>query len=418
MKKNYIKIAWAICVLLLLFACRVEDYSQTETNEYESKSLWKEDEKYIKNIIKIYQENELEIQKGSGKPLWDHAMTMGSFDEDYLIVPVVKGREVVSLLQVPRRDDRVFFLYSQDAEAIRFFQGLIDSRAKKVEISTVPQTSARFVCTTRTVSMWYPDNESNPNGPGHWGTTSVTTCTSAPEDNCMVVVNESCGGDIGGASTGYGYPPIGGGTPNTDPCSKTNTLMASTDVKNVVQDLKNHITSGTGGEKGWKFNKAGGTSETTHNSGHSVNFGNPSLINGGYHNHTTTGARTFSATDISTLIEIARYNGANNPTNAFMGVIIPGDMHYVIRFDGSQSNLPPFGSYSQQQIKQWNKEQWNKFVETIGSIPMDKLVEALFFDTLAKMGLENKVVLQKVENNNVFTINKNPDGSTTPIPCN
>lgn len=202
------------------------------------------------------------------------------------------------------------------------------------------------------------------------------------------------------------------------PCENTKVLMANNEVKNVVQDLKNHTGSG---EKGWKFNKTGAPTQTTENGDHSVNFGDPSLLTGGYHKHTTTGAKTFSATDISTLLEIARYNGVAKPTNVFMGVVIPVDMHYVIRFTASQGDLPAFGTFSPEQLKQWNKEQWKQYLDLLldNSLTMNEKIEQIFFSTLKKMGLQNKVILQKIDSENkVFTISENTDGSTTPILCN
>ena len=200
--------------------------------------------------------------------------------------------------------------------------------------------------------------------------------------------------------------------------------------KETVNDLKEHITSGAGGERGWKFNKTGLPTATTENSDHRVNFGDPSLIDGGYHNHTTFGAKTFSATDIKTLINIARYNGVGDPSNAFMGVIIPGGMHYVIRFDGSQGDLPPLivfpngeiDSFSKKQINDWNKEQWRDYQDLIlkPNMTMNEKIEKIFFDTITKMGLGNKMILQKIDdaNNKVYTIHKNPNGTTTSVPCN
>jgi len=231
-----------------------------------------------------------------------------------------------------------------------------------------------------------------------------------------------------------GYNPSEGGgggstTTNNTPCTKTKALVTNTTTKAVVKDLKDHIISGIGGEKGWKFNKTGVTSQTTNNTDHSVNFGNPFLLNGGYHNHTGTGVNIFSATDISTLIEIARYNGASSPTNAFMGLVVPNGIHYVIRFDGSQASLPPVGNFTPQQLKSWNTQQAilmstlsrkPEFTEVVNGkkVLNSSGLERILFDTLQKMGLSNKVILQKIESDNsVSTINKNSDGTTTAVPC-
>ena len=226
-----------------------------------------------------------------------------------------------------------------------------------------------------------------------------------------------------GGSGGVIIPSI------TDPCTKTKSQLGTASVKEVIQNLKTHISSGAGGEKGYGIKKNGTASPTTENSDHSVNFGDPSLLTGGYHNHTGTKVDIFSAKDISTLIEIARYNGSSNPTNAFMGLIAPNGIHYLIRFNGLQTDLPPFNSFSDVQKEIWNIEQAiqkndllseNQFTQTINGkkILNFKGLEKILFDTLEKMGLKDKVVVQKMDdNNNVSIVIQNPDKSTTPISC-
>lgn len=87
-------ILYSLFIILLgfvLHSCMHDDLTSSinpSSKEYNSKSVWKEDEVYIKNVMQVYQEKEAEIKKGSGAPLWDYAMTMGSMDESFLIVPV------------------------------------------------------------------------------------------------------------------------------------------------------------------------------------------------------------------------------------------------------------------------------------------------------------------------------------------
>lgn len=228
---------------------------------------------------------------------------------------------------------------------------------------------------------------------------------------------------------------VGGGvviTTQYDLCQKTKVLMANNEVENVVQDLKYHIANGAGGEKGWKINKTGSPTQTTENGDHSVNFDDPSLLNGGYHNHTGTKVDMFSATDISTMIEIARNqtisNGASNAGNGFLGIIAPNGVHYIIRFNGNHASLPP-NPFSEFDLDGWNIQQTiqmykllkkSEFRQVVNgkTILNSKGLEQILFETLYKMGLENKIVVQKLDsNNNVSTINQNSDGSTLPIPC-
>lgn len=211
--------------------------------------------------------------------------------------------------------------------------------------------------------------------------------------------------------------------PKDDPCNKTKDLLDNVAVQLKVQDLKNHLANG--GERGWKFNKDGSPpTQTTENSSHSVNFGDPSTINGGYHNHSGTGVNIFSSDDISTLIEMARYQSIGNTGDAYMGLVAPGGIHYVMYFDGSHGDLPAFGSYTHQEKEDWNKGQWKDYLKSISdySITMNEKLEQIFFSTLESMRLNNKIILQRIEEREqgvkVFTVKQNSDGTIAPSPCN
>ncbi|WP_076446731.1 hypothetical protein [Chryseobacterium sp. RU37D] len=124
----------AVFLSLLLNSCvHDEIYSSSDpaSKEYTNKSLWKEDETYIKNVMKIYLENESKIKKISGNPVWDYATTVNNFDESFLMVPVVEGKTVVSVIKVPRHGNKVYFYYTASAEDLAFFQGLVFAAKKR-----------------------------------------------------------------------------------------------------------------------------------------------------------------------------------------------------------------------------------------------------------------------------------------------
>uniref|UniRef100_UPI003AF9E9E4 hypothetical protein n=1 Tax=Chryseobacterium bernardetii TaxID=1241978 RepID=UPI003AF9E9E4 len=213
-----------------------------------------------------------------------------------------------------------------------------------------------------------------------------------------------------------------------NPCEKTKTMLASQKNKDITDDLKDHLTNGANaGEKGWRDNKTGAPTQATQNGDHSVNFGDPSTMNGGYHNHTGTGVNIFSSSDISTLIEIARYQAIGNAGNGYMGLVAPNGIHYVIHFNGSHGDLPA-NSYTPKEKEDWNTLQtyWvdtlptfqpNLYSSDGGNTINSKGLEKLFFDTLDKMGLKNKIILQKIDNNSqVLTIN-NDNGIPKEVPC-
>ena len=229
----------AVFVLLLQSCVHDEIYSSSDptSKEYHSKSLWKEDEKYIKNVMKVYFENESEIKKTSGIPYWDYATTINNFDESFLMVPVVDGGKVVSVLKVPRHEKKIYFYYTNSNDDLEFFQGLVFSKYRKPLKSDDVSETSKITCNRQWISIWVPDNNNNPDGPGHWDTRSVIRCRQEI-DQCVGVINElgQCEGS-GNGNPGYPYPGMGGGTPDTEPetpCEKTKPSI--TNANNILKN--------------------------------------------------------------------------------------------------------------------------------------------------------------------------------------
>jgi len=243
---------------------------------------------------------------------------------------------------------------------------------------------------------------------------------------------------LGDDGTGGGGGPFGGsggnnnGTPTIPnlplpniPCKKIKKLLANPKTIAIIDDLKKHLAKGaSAGEKGWRDNKMEEPTETTQNSDHSVNFGDPSTMNGGYHTHQGTGVNIFSATDVATLIEVARYQAIGDASNGYMGVMAPGGIHYVMYFNGSQSDIPVYGSYNEKQLQDWNDQQWDQYLELLSddNITNNERLELILFTTLKKMGVENRVNLLKIDSNNIgniiFTISQSLNGAIVTLPCN
>lgn len=417
----------AVFIFILQSCVHDEIYSSSDpaSKEYHSKSLWKEDEKYIKNVMKVYFENESEIKKTSGTPYWDYATTVNNFDESFLMVPVVEGKTVVSVLKVPRHGSKVYFYYTNSNEDLEFFQGFVFSKNKKaLKFDTTSEVS-KTVCSRQWISIWIPDNNNNPDGPGHWDTRSVIRCKQEI-DQCVGVVNEfgQCEGG-GGSNPGYPYPGGGGPsepeTPKT-PCEKTKDIVNNPKMQAGLQELKTQSTQG--GEKGIKFKADGTPSATITGNAHSVNFGDKTGYTGGYHNHTPTGIPMLSPPDIDQLLGFAKAQPTSNPTNvnnAYLGMVAPNGMHYVIQFDGTYQDA----------IKSFSQAELDNYVITYQSISdvmlldsqysVDHLnlntkgVETLFFDILKKMGLDGKVNLQRIESGGIIK-NINLDSNNQPVP--
>ncbi|MEN5133255.1 hypothetical protein [Elizabethkingia anophelis] len=91
MKKNLLKVSlWGILLVFIFYGCRTHDEviqqdKELQGSEYVSKSLWKEDENYIKNVKAIFDKNvDLDyFHSKNGVPYWNYATTMGVFNESF-----------------------------------------------------------------------------------------------------------------------------------------------------------------------------------------------------------------------------------------------------------------------------------------------------------------------------------------------
>lgn len=308
------------------------------SKEYTSKSLWKEDETYIKNVMKVYHENEAQIKKVNGIPLWDYAMTMGYTDESFLVVPVANGKDIVACIEVPRYGDQITFVYDNNKEHLKFFQGYTTAKKRKPVEQTREQSSMAGrlkLCSVTVVEMWYPDNENEPNGSGHWEVTGyITKC------------DEMQGGD--GPSNpnpqGPTYPyPGGGGTqsqPQT-PCAKLKIQNNDATYKAKVDYLK--TKTGESFEYGFRVNNPPpGQTATQYQQlsnvvgSNTIDFKFFNTTYGYMHSHHERLIPIFSPDDINTFIKLL-INANNNgipQENVFMNVVNPDGTVYQLRGDG------------------------------------------------------------------------------------
>lgn len=228
-KKLLFTSVWGFLLILLFNGCRTNDEAiknerQIQGAEYSSKTLWNEDEKYIKNVIKVYDQYKETVGKSTqikGEPFWDYAMTMGQFNESYLEVPVINQEKVVQILRVIRKGSKVYFSSnSTEKTSLDFFQQLIfgkyttikgdEERKGKIQsVGSGSMAMGQVVCVTRTVSMWYPDNNNDPDGPGHWESMSETRCTWVEQVTDTIVPCIDCSdGGLPEGPGGVGLPYI------------------------------------------------------------------------------------------------------------------------------------------------------------------------------------------------------------------
>lgn len=238
----------------------------------------------------------------------------------------------------------------------------------------------------------------------------------------------SNGGGMSGGSETYGGSG-GSQTQNPqdpkNPCEKTNDIITNTTVKAKIDELKAQST--LGGEKGVKLKVDGTPSEIISGGAHSVNFGDKTGYAGGYHNHTPTGIPMLSPPDVDQLLGFARAqptSNSENVKNAFVGMVAPNGMHYVIWFNGSYQDS--ITSFSQNDLNNYVidyreleknltdfAKNGNTYINSDGTIN-NLGVEKLFFETIKNMGLEGKINLQRIENDgSVKNIDLN--GNNQPI---
>lgn len=222
---------------------------------------------------------------------------------------------------------------------------------------------------------------------------------------------------------GVFYRLIPGCTPNNeeneDPCERTKDLLENEIIRPKINSLIAHANSGGAYEKGWKFNKIGSPTEAFAVSNHSVSAGMPNLLNGFYHNHTGKYVDIFSATDIATLIEIARHQDIGKTEDAFVGVVAPNNIHYIITFKGIHSNLP-IHPFEDLKLTNWNNQLWDEYLNIITepNLTKNEKLEIVFFSLIQKMNLQNNITLQRIDNNNLInTIHQNSDKIIIYTPC-
>lgn len=256
-------------------------------------------------------------------------------------------------------------------------------------------------------------------------------------------------GGLGGGMSGGGIIHGGGGNPQPEnpknPCEKTKSMFNKPNIKqgidNVKANAKLTLTDPNAGEIGFKEKKDGTVVPADVNSAHQVVFNDVTDSNGGYHNHTENGIHMIAPQDMTnSLFGFASAQSINDGVgNAYLGMIAAEPcstcpdgikyVHYIVHYAGTATELGGF-VYSPAQIKKFESKyaetatdlsepilNGNTYINSSGKLN-EKGLEKLFFDTLTSMGLDDKVVLQRVEaNGTVYNVTKNSSGIITATPC-
>lgn len=260
-----------------MLSCRNEDvYNSVQQNkEYASKSPWKEDQVYIKNVKSVFEKyaNQGYFENKYGQVYWDYAMSFGKFDESFLVVPIVKKNKVATVMKVIRNNDRIFLKELKDSNLISFFDDLINRKLEKfaeekiISTEKSPNETASkiavsyYICSSRTIEVGCFEQETNCSP----AIRTVNSCSWINiGGNYFMEIDQPTdgGGGSGGGSSGGGeglpYPDQ-----NTDPCAKAkigvnnaNTTLSDARIKTDFTDkMKNIAASSTNSETGMTIGK-------------------------------------------------------------------------------------------------------------------------------------------------------------------
>jgi len=279
-----------------------------------------------------------------------------------------------------------------------------------------------------------PSPPTAPTGGGstEGGSTGSETNPTNPTDPNTV---EGAQGQLGGTPT----LPILEINRKKTPCEKTKALLADPVVQTKIDSLE--AQSKLGGEKAFLYKNDNTTSALIAGGEHHVKLSQYTDYKGIYHNHTPLGTKMLSVNDIVTLYKNIVYD--QTPATAkdtFVGMVAhetcncPPDNfvyhNYLLRFNGDLSTAGAIATMSAEKIKEAETLYDNLIMELL-AIPSLRNgpgvsaslnaqgLERLFFGTLAKMNIAaNQISLQKIEKDGTInTIQLNPDGTTTPVPC-
>ncbi|MFY1044990.1 hypothetical protein [Chryseobacterium sp. GP-SGM7] len=439
MKKNlFLRLCLIIMTTLSLHSCihdEIISSSDSTSTEYTNKSLWKQDEKYIKNVMKVYAENEADIKKVNGIPYWNFATTVDSFDESFVAVPVVNNGKVVSVLKVPRHGKNIYFYYTQEESDLNFFQGLVFAKHKKVGMAdgNIAQTDM-ITCTRQWMSIWLPYDESNPDpnsGLGEWHSVSVIKCKQLT-DECVGVINEfgQCEGGGPGDDGGYPYPGMGGGeAPQEEeeetPCEKIQEIGKHTKTKSLFENLKTKTNSTK--EFGEILVESNGQISNISKEGETGAGGidisySGGQIDGFIHSHYAGLLSIFSPADIASFSAIYASGSIRDINTFVMGVVTASNTQYMMVIDDpasfaafSQQFLLPNGEIDQQYTDNYGKLHYNLY--NIKNNGLAAANEVGFLKLLSEQNSGLKV-LKGSNNSNDWSELELKNGQVDPKPCN
>ncbi len=219
-------------------------------------------------------------------------------------------------------------------------------------------------------------------------------------------------------------------------CEKTNALLQKPEVQAGINELK--TKSKQKDEFGFTIDDNGNPTALVPGDENHVDLGNNTGFPKHYHVHPPKKIKMLSVKDMLDLLTLALYQqptgNQNNASSGMIGSTICSAcpdgyyyFHYIATFSGNPAELNQLVNgtnwdegklitdYQRMYSKIRKEDQYTDYnLETVNY----KGLEKLFFETLKNMGLENKVSLQRVDNDGtVNNINLDTNNEPNATPC-
>jgi len=435
--------------LIFLFSCRSEDDAlsvlkqERLTQEYNNKSFWKEDEVFIQNVQKIFNENldNSYFSNKYGKVYWNYAMTFDKFDESFLEVPIIKNNKVEHIMFVNRIDNKIYFHKKTDDDSSRkFFQTLVfkDRESLKPSVQNTNSPVARgTICITREITWTWTDEVTGE--VLYTDSYSTTTClqTDVQIPSTCLDPSGDCSGTIGspnaggGGGGGYTYPTDEQPT-EPQPCEKIKAVGKDSVTKNSMKNLKTKTNDNKEHAYFLWEDTSGNSQNDIYGTGPVGEAGVRVQFNAGdkfaafIHSHYQASQMlsTFSFDDFITLCTMMQHNAIKDVNTFVAGVVTPygspqGNQYYMVIDDPSKfasfaSQFFANGIYDKEKAKlqQYAYDQSVNYENTATENEKNLVNYLQVFDT----GLQ--VMKGDNEMNNWSLLTKNSNGTIVPINCN
>lgn len=365
-----------------------EVYSVPETSftakEYSSKSLWKEDEKYIGNVKKVFdQYADLNYFSGKyGNVLWDYALTMGTFNESFMEVPISRNGKINFILTAERKEDRVFFKIKNEKSSNEFFDALVFKERSQLKGNVIDgngdEALSKSTCYTVIVTWTWTSETTGE--VLQVNTFAETRCTPSvpvlsgptPASDCL---EENCTGG-GGGGGGYPYPETPAPPSLCDKMKEENLKQA---FKDKVAELDKKDVFDKLQETG--FAAAYGThpfEPLANTANDNLKFPPGNKYYGYIHTHLDSKEgviKIFSPADVATFLTSCVVNAKDKGTMAdAYGMVITSQGNYILKYSGDGNFV--IGSNQKVDWLAWYTDKYERLSQSDLANPA--IIEKLF----------------------------------------